>query len=265
MPYAAVGDLRMFYDDAGASDGPPLVLLHGFTVTGQVTWGPLLPALGVRHRLIVPDLRGHGRTDNPGGPASMNLRQFARDVAGLCRELDVERAAFCGYSAGAMLQLSLALAEPRLVAASVLVSGAHRLPDQTRARMRTRTADDLAEEWFGAPEQSGRPVPPVSATWHTALGPEHWRQVLRDFLALFDHPHAADYPERDELASLTHPVLLLHGDRDEFLPVDVPVELYRALPDAELCILPGTAHEVVDLRPALVQALTLEFLERRSP
>ena len=45
---------------------------------------------GERYRLLVPDLRGHGQTDNPGGRAAMNHRQFGRDVAGFCRALGIE-------------------------------------------------------------------------------------------------------------------------------------------------------------------------------
>jgi pimeloyl-ACP methyl ester carboxylesterase len=123
-----------------------VLLLHGFTLTGRVCWNPHLGAFGRDYRVILPDLRGHGRSGNPAGPAAMNHRQFARDIAGLCRWLEIDRAAFCGYSAGAMLQLSLALEEPRLVAASVLISGSTCFPEATQTVMRSKTADQLAYE-----------------------------------------------------------------------------------------------------------------------
>src|SRR5262245_14694017 len=109
MPYAAVNDIQLYYEEHGPPDGPPLVLLHNHTGTGATTWVAQIPAFGARYRLVVPDLREHGRTVNPAGAAAMNLRQFARDVAALCRAVGLERALFCGASTGAWLLLTLAL------------------------------------------------------------------------------------------------------------------------------------------------------------
>src|SRR5690242_4251975 len=102
MPYATLDDLTMYYEEHGAPDGPPLVLLHGFLSSGSTAWAALFPALGARYRLVVPDWRGHGRTGNPGGPAAMNHRQFAHDAVALCRALRLERPILCGVSSGAM-------------------------------------------------------------------------------------------------------------------------------------------------------------------
>ena len=78
MPYATVDDLTLYYEEHGPPDGPPLVLLHEFDESGATTWAAQLPALGARYRLVVPDSRGRGRTDNPGSPAAMTHRRFAR-------------------------------------------------------------------------------------------------------------------------------------------------------------------------------------------
>ena len=64
MPTIRVRDIDMHYEVHGRSDAEPLVLLHGFTGTGQ-KFDPFLEQLGERYQLLVPDLRGHGRTTNP--------------------------------------------------------------------------------------------------------------------------------------------------------------------------------------------------------
>src|SRR5687768_1738953 len=112
MPYATVDDLTMYYEEHGVPDGPPLVLLHNFTGTGAPTWAAQLPVLGARYCLVVPDWRGHGRTDNPAGPAAMTHRRFARDAIALCRVLRLERPILCGTSSRAMQLLALALEAP---------------------------------------------------------------------------------------------------------------------------------------------------------
>jgi alpha/beta hydrolase fold len=84
MAFITVGDVQMFYEDLGKPDGLPIIMLHGFTGTGRADWIHQIDVLGSSFRLILPDLRGHGRSNNPGRRAAMNHRQFASDVALLC-------------------------------------------------------------------------------------------------------------------------------------------------------------------------------------
>ena len=263
MPYAHLEDVDLWFEDLGRRHERPLMLLHGFTVTGRVNWAPYLDAFERDYRVIVPDLRGHGRSNNPGGPAAMNHRQFARDIAGLCRYLEIGRAAFCGYSAGAILQLSLAVDEPQLVAASVLISGSTCLPEATRTVMRRKSADQLAYEWFGLSPNRRPGDRPVSAAWHTALGPDHWHQVLVDFLTLFDHRPDDDFPSSADISGIEAPTLIIHGESDAYFGPGIAEELSLRLADCELHIMAGTPHEILDADPALVRSLCTAFLVRR--
>jgi pimeloyl-ACP methyl ester carboxylesterase len=253
MPYVAVGDLTMFCEEHGRREGLPLVLLHGFNGTGAM-WGGQLATFGERYRLLVPDLRGHGRTDNPGGLATMNHRQFGRDVAAFCRALGVDRAIFCGESTGAMLLLTLGLEAPELAAALVLAGGTYFYSPELRAWWRTQTPESLIAGTADPEERKAR---------HVALGPDHWRMVGKAFIALGAHAHGEDFPEAEELRGIASPALIVHGDRDWFFPVAVPTELYRLLADAELCLLPNTGHAPPVERPEWFNAIVLDFLGRR--
>lgn len=251
MPYVDLDGMRMYYAEHGRAEGPPLVLLHSFMATGD-QWRRHLDAFGVRYRLIVPDLRGHGRSDNPAGLPAMNHRQFARDVVGLCRALGVDRAAFVGVSTGAMLLLSLALDAPDLPRAFVLAGGTFRYDDDLRRWWRTAT-----------PESVTRSIERARAM-HTALGPDHWRLVAEAWIALGEHAHEEDFPAPDEIGAIRVPTLIVHGDRDHFFPVAIPVALYGLLPDAELCILPNTGHFPQADRPEWFAEIVLDFLARRD-
>jgi pimeloyl-ACP methyl ester carboxylesterase len=253
MPQAAVADLTMHYEEHGRPDGPPLVLLHNATGTGA-RWQPQLAALGERYRLLVPDLRGHGRTANPGGLAAMNHRQFARDVITFCHALGIERAAFCGESTGAMLLLTLGLEAPDLPATLVLAGCAHYWDAELRAWFATQTPDTLIAGWSD---------PEGLRTRHAALGPDGWRGVMAAWIANSSHAHAEDFPEAEELRALGTPTLIVHGDRDRFFPIAVPTALYALLPDAELCILPQTGHFPPVEHPDWFNAIVLDFLDRR--
>jgi pimeloyl-ACP methyl ester carboxylesterase len=188
MPYAAVNDLTMYYEEHGVPGGGPLVLLHGFTATGDF-WRAQIEPFGAHYRLIVPDWRGHGRTNNPGGLARMNHRQFARDAIALCGELGLVRPIFCGESSGAMQLLTLALEAPDLARALVLTGCAHVYADELRAWWREQTPESVV-----APERR-----PAMQKSHTALGADHWRTVAAAWIALGEHGHPhpnADRPWR---------------------------------------------------------------------
>ena len=104
MPYVALEDAQLYYEEHGAGD--PLVLAHGFTGTGEASWTSSLPALAERYRVIAPDLRGHGLST--GAPETRHPHaRFAADPVALLDHLDLERAHFVGHSAGALSLLIL--------------------------------------------------------------------------------------------------------------------------------------------------------------
>jgi pimeloyl-ACP methyl ester carboxylesterase len=256
MAVVKIADLQMHIDVVGPRDGLPVVLLHGFTGTGQ-DWRPQIDSLAAKYRVIVPDLRGHGRSDNPAGRSAMNHRQFARDIEAMCDQLDITRGIFFGESTGSMLQLSLAIARPDLVAASVLAAATFYWSAELRTSMASHTPDELARTWFPDPAAFE-----AFRAAHTALGPDHWRMVIGDFIAVFSHDHAQDFPLESELASIEAPVLIVHGDRDHHFAPEVACRLYRLLPRAELCVLPNTGHWPPAEQPAAFNLLTTQFLDR---
>ena len=250
MPCATVNDLTMYYEEYGRPDGMPLVLLHGFHGVGAV-WSKQVPTFGARYRLITPDLRGHGRTNNPGGLDAMNHRQFGRDIIALCQALGIERAAFCGESTGAMLLLTVGFEAPDLASALVLSGGTYFYGDDVRAWWREQTPESILRN------------PEVARVRHTALGPEHPRLLATAFINLHTHAHTEDFPEAEELRTIEAPTLIIHGDRDWFFPVQIPVDLYKLLPNAELCILSNTGHVPPEERPEWFNTIVLDFLTRR--
>src|SRR5437868_5050707 len=116
--FLAVNGLRMYVAEQGQGD--PLLLVHGGVVDSGM-WRPHLPAFAAQFRVIMPDSRGHGRTDHPGGPITYQM--MADDVVALIRTLHLERPVVCGYSDGGQIALDLAVRYPD-VARAVVVAGA---------------------------------------------------------------------------------------------------------------------------------------------
>jgi pimeloyl-ACP methyl ester carboxylesterase len=106
---------KLHFEEHGT--GPPVVLLHGLSESLEA-WAAQVPALATRYRVITPDIRGHGRSDKPPGPYSVD--EFAEDVRGLLDHLGIERADVMGYSMGARIAACLALADPPRVRSLIL-------------------------------------------------------------------------------------------------------------------------------------------------
>src|ERR671937_2872217 len=114
-----VNGMEMYYEVRGA--GEPLVLLHGGGGVGA-NWGLIFEEPPDGFQLIVPDMRGHGRSTNPS--KEFTFRQLALDVFALLDHLGVGRFKAVGMSMGAKTLLHMATSRPARAEAVVLVSGA---------------------------------------------------------------------------------------------------------------------------------------------
>lgn len=95
MRAAVASPERLYFTERGS--GPPLLLVHGLMVTGDM-FAPVVDRFATTHRELVPDLRGHGRSRAL--PPPYTAGQLAADLAGLLQQLGIASAAVLGYSQG---------------------------------------------------------------------------------------------------------------------------------------------------------------------
>ena len=200
-----------------------LLLLHGGGGAG-LNWRLIFDSPPDGYELIVPDLRGHGRSTNPA--FAVTFRQLALDVFALLDCLSVGRFKAIGMSMGAKTLLHLATLQPERVEAMVLVSGTPYFPEATRAFMRTAAAATHTEKEWEHMRQ-----------WHVQ-GDEQIR-------ALWDLPYqfANDYDDMSftapRLGRIQAHTLIVHGDRDPLYPVTLAAEMHAAIPGSHLWIIPN--------------------------
>lgn len=119
-----VGDEEFFVREVGPEDAPPIVLIHGWSFDGEMTYFRLVEKLAVERRLIIPDLRNHGKSDWVRG--RYDVAELADEVAGILFALDTPAATVMGYSLGGMVAQELARRHPGLVDRLVLAATAAR-------------------------------------------------------------------------------------------------------------------------------------------
>ena len=254
--FAEVKGVRMRYFVGG--EGPPLLLVHGLGGAAS-NWTELTPLLSARHRLLVPDLPGHG--GSTALPAVSGLEPFADRVALVAEQEGMLPAPVVGHSLGGMVVLRLALRRPDDVQAVVLAAAAglsignvwgRQLlsiftsvrPGRLAGRYRSWVARSplLRRVVFGV----------VSVADPIGLTDEAVEGFLAAHLLHTDVDSAwqalrVDDP-RQELEAVRCPVLVLWGAEDEQLPLDDAFEYTRRL-RARLRVIPGCGHLLIGERP----------------
>jgi pimeloyl-ACP methyl ester carboxylesterase len=220
-----VNGFEMYFEERG--DGRPLLLLHGGTGIGA-DWS-LVFADGdpAGFRLIVPDLRGHGRSTNPA--RTFTFRQVARDVFGLLDHLGIRSVNAIGLSAGAKTLLHMATQQPERIEAMVLVSATPYFPAQARAAMARLTVDTFSDaDWAFQRKRH-------------AHGDDQIRMLHEQMRGLKDsYDDMAFTPPL--MGTILARTLIVHGDRDPLYPVELAVEMYRAIPSSALWVVPNGGH-----------------------
>jgi pimeloyl-ACP methyl ester carboxylesterase len=203
---------RLFHTDQGPRDAPVLLLVHGWGSDGR-EWSAHAEALAGRFRVIVPDLRGHGRSPVP---ATGNTPlAMAHDLAALLGELHTPPVVAVGHSMGGQVANLLAVHHPTATRSVIALDPAHGAPEADLSDIRTnmaayrdRGAQAAAEFVEGA---FGPRTPPGLRTAHvrTMLGtPGHviaqaYAGMYLDDAAVGLRPRAEEYLRLRSCPALT--------------------------------------------------------------
>ena len=110
----SVGDVELFVVQAGPTNGPPVLLLHGFPEFWYAWRGPMAELAAAGYRVIVPDQRGYGFSDKPSSVKSYNVERIAEDAAALISALGHESAYEAAHDWGGSVAWQLAMRRPCL-------------------------------------------------------------------------------------------------------------------------------------------------------
>ena len=219
-----VNGIEMHYEISG--EGEPLLLLHGGTQTARM-YDPFVEEFSEHFRLIIVDLRGHGGSTNP--DHKWTTRQFAQDVFALLDHLKVERFKAIGASAGGMTLLHMATEQPERVEAMIVIGVGTYLPKECRDILRGTNADNLSDAGW----ESLR-------AWHRH-GDAQIRALYEWVASLAESYNDMTFTP-PFLSTIKARTLVVHGDRDYCFPASMAWDIYSAIPEAYLWVVPNGDH-----------------------
>jgi 3-oxoadipate enol-lactonase len=230
--------------------GVPIVLLHG-AGSSHTIWNPVAERLARGHRVLVPDLRGHGRSPAPEG-STFSVESMMGDVLRLLDAKQVDAAHWVGLSAGSFLALRLTLDAPERTRSLTMISGAAYLDAHTRA-IQERWAEVYAKE--GGDAFALRLLKdlyyPDWVEAHLEVADELRADVRkRDYGPAVAWGRALrTFDEKNRIASIRAPTLIVQAMDDQVVDASHGRILRQSILHAQIRILANTGHLVPVERP----------------
>jgi pimeloyl-ACP methyl ester carboxylesterase len=237
--YVDLPGVRMWYDKQGAGD--PLVMLHPGGVDSRA-FGPNVDALTPHFTVYLPEQRGHGHTPDVDGPITYDL--MAEDTIHFLEHVVGGPVRLMGMSDGGVVALLVTKKRPDLVKRLVFVASVFHHTGWAEGVIAVGSEpSDFMAEGYGEVSPDGR---------------SHYATVVKKLDAMHT---SGPTLTREDLQVIRCRTLVMLGDDDE-VTLEHAIELYRALPDGELAVIPGTSHGLLVEKPDLCNMVMLAFLTR---
>ncbi|MCI4336708.1 MAG: alpha/beta hydrolase [Thermoplasmata archaeon] len=264
MPEAAAPPVELTCKSEGR--GTPILLLHGMGGDHTV-WNSVTAPLGARHEVLVPDLRGHGRSPAPPG-STYSFAEMEGDVLALLDARQKAQVDVVGLSAGGFLALRLALDHPDRVRSLVVIGASSHCDNHTKA-VAERWAEVYQTEGFDAyvlrllkdlfyPDWVEAHMDYADAMKERLRGvdlkgPLQWGLAVRTF------------DLRGRLGRLRVPTFIIHGVDDQVIDSAHARLLRVSIPGAQLRLFPLTGHLPPVEKPTETTQAIAEWVDREGP
>jgi pimeloyl-ACP methyl ester carboxylesterase len=244
--YVTVNGAKLFYKEAG--EGQPMLFVHGGLGTSEAHFGKHIDEFTKKYRVIGIHLRGHGKSDLPDTPFSMNL--FADDIFKFLEELKLDSIIYIGYSLGGMTGLNLASKHPEKIKKLITIGAvANHEGFKYNAidLINTWTSDDVTK--FLKSIFIGNP------------NPDKILDFQKKLVTAVINQNEPKLSEAD-IKKIKSPTLIICGDNDAFVKIEHQLYLYNTIEKSNLLIVPRCGHGAWLIQPEIVKKAIKDFSEK---
>jgi 3-oxoadipate enol-lactonase len=241
----SVNGIDLAYGDVGAGHRTVL-LIHGHPFD-RTMWQPQIDFLKSSYRIVVPDLRGYGKSSLPRESRETRLETFAADCLALTDALGVRTFVLGGLSMGGQIALEMFRQAPDRIDALLLADTFAGRDSPERKQLRFTTADRLEQDGMAgyAREELTKMITPVNAERfpHVAA---HVTKMMTSAppwgaaAALRGRAQRVDYLPL--LRQIRVPTLIVVGREDVYTPVALAEQLHQGISGSKLAIIEGAGH-----------------------
>ena len=260
MPKLHIHDIDLYYETTG--EGQSLLLIHGLGSSTR-DWEAQVPFFSEKFQVVTLDVRGHGRSDKPSGPYSVQV--FAEDTAELIKSLGLEPVHVVGLSMGGAIAFQLAVDSPDLIKSLVIVNSA---PEMIFRTFKERL--QIFQRLFIVRLLGMRKMSEVLSK---RLFPKQEHEELRrifvervsqnDKRAYLDSMKAlVGWSVTDRLSTIQCPTLVIAADED-YTPVSLKEDYVAKIPNAELVVINDSRHAIPMERPDQFNKALMAFLSKQ--
>jgi pimeloyl-ACP methyl ester carboxylesterase len=242
MKSVRANGIDIAYEDCGS--GPPLLLLHGFSLDHSM-WAAQVEELQRSYRIIVPDLRGLGKTETP--PEPFSIETMADDAAALLEAIDIPAAAVAGFSLGGYTLCQLLARHPLKVRAAAFVSTRAEADTAEGRERRTRIARLVIDE--GMAPFAAAFIPQLFDPAYLSAHPfevGRTQSVIEsqrpNGIALVLDAMRQRLDMSFYLKDFTQPTAVIGGSADVLVPPQAMRDLHEGLPDSTIKLIGGVGH-----------------------
>ncbi len=251
-------------------EGDCIVLIHGFT-DNMAMWYNQIPEFSKQYKVLTYDVRGHGQTESPEDKISLDT--FADDLYALLKALNIDKSFVLGYSMGGRIGLNFALKHPDMTPGFIFANSGipgpvFQLSEQEITEMLEKQSlmekliesgdieaiSEVMAEFSFSPGFKDRELEVYQKYKGLKLknDPRHYLPILKAIVENFQNP--------PDLSQLICPALIIAGTQDSFMKLEVAESMEKAIPDAQVKILP-TGHASALEMPEEFNQAVLDFLD----
>lgn len=225
-----------------------LLLLHG-AIGAKDQLEPLATRLKDSYNVHTLNFAGHGGTT--WGKRPFGMAGFAEDVLDYIENNSLEKVSIFGYSMGGYVGMYLAKHRPEKIEAVATLATKFHWDEETAAReVKMLDADKMEQK-----------IPAFAEALKHRHAPNDWKELLAKTADMMLGLGSDNPLKPDDYTTITTPTLVLLGDRDKMVTLTETLDVFKALPNAKMGVLPNTPHPIEQVNQEVLEVMLRNFIE----